>query len=194
MSDNIYNIIVPVPLDENRYKVDDLIIEFMNDFKKEYNEIMINRSYSFQPLLNTDGVYQKADFLRKAPFGYIKLKSDDLWLYENHVTRKLVFTPVQCGLYAEKQPFVFWFEYPREGEFIVYRYLGYNLESIIKKTYDRVNNLQYLNYKQEGNNAYVRWVNDINSATKFYYDKIKWNEFSWIKLHDKAKRRKLLSR
>ena len=54
--------------------------------------------------------------------------------------------------------------------------------------------LQYLNYKQEGNNAYVKWVNDVNLATKFYYDKIKWNEFSWIKLHDKAERNKILSR
>ena len=194
MSDNTYNIIFPVPLDENSYKIDDLIIEFMSDFKKEYNETMTNRSYSFQPLLNTDGVYQKADFLRKTPFGYVKLKNQDLWLYENPVTRKLVFTPVQCGLYTKKQPYVFWFEYTREGEFIVYRYLGYNLESIIKKTYDRVNNLQYLNYKQEGNNAYVKWVNDVNLATKFYYDKIKWNEFSWIKLHDKAERNKILSR
>lgn len=194
MSNNIYNVMIPVPLDENRYKIDDLIIEFMTDFRKEYNEIMTNRSYNFQPLLNTDGVYQKADFLRKTPFGYIKLKGKDLWLYENPYNRKLVFTPIQCGLYTEKQPYVFWFDYTREGEFIVYKYQGYGLENVIKKTDWGFTNVEYLNYSQKNNQVYVKWVNDINLATKFYYDKIKWNEFSWIKIPNKNKKEKLLSR
>lgn len=192
MSDNIYNNIVPVPFDKNTYIVKDLKIEFMIGYKKEYNEFLTNRIYSYEPLLNTDGAYPIVEFERKYPNGYIKLKNRDLWLYEKD--NKVYFDFIKCGDFTDKQPMVIWFEYVREREVIIYKYLGYNVESVMKKTYDKLTNLAYMNYKQVDDKIYINWVDDINNATKFSYDKIKWNEISWIKLHDKETQNKLLSR
>lgn len=192
MSNNLYNIIVPVPFDTNTYAIKDLNIEFMIGFKKEHNEFLINRLYNYQPLENTNGAYPIVEFERKYPNGYIKLKGKDLWLYEKD--NKPYFDLIKCGDFAEKQPMVIWFEYVREREVIVYKLLGYNVESVMKKTYEKLKNQSYMNYKQIGDGIYINWVDDINKATKFSYDKIKWNEISWIKLHDKNIQHKLLSR
>ena len=191
MSNNIHNVIVPVPFDKNTYAIKDLNIEFMIGFKKDYNEFLTNKLYNYQPLVDTDGAYPKVEFERKYPMGYIKLKNRDLWLHEKD--NNVFFDVIKCDVFTEKQPMVIWFEYVREREVIAYKYLGHGIESIIKKTYDKLTNISYLNYKQVGDQIYINWVNNINDATKFSYDKIKWNEFSWIKLHGKDTQKQLLA-
>ena len=195
MSNNVFNIEIPVPIDPNSYRIDDLKIEFMTSFKKEYNEIMLNRMYQFQPLQNTDDVYLKAEFQRKPPLAYIKMKNNELWFHQDPKRANLFFfDKIRCGDFAPRQPFVIWFEYTREGEFIVYRLLGYGLDNVIKRVHDKLTNIEYLNYNQENDKINIKWVNDVNLATKFYYKKVKWNEFSWIKLYNKEKQNQLLSR
>lgn len=191
MSDNIHNLMVSVPMDPNTVHIPDLKIEFLKDFNKEYNEIFINKTYSFAPLLNTNGVYPKVEFERKDPFGYIKLKNSNLWLHDEN--NRLFFDYIREGDFTYRQPLVLWFQYVRERECILFKYLGYNVESTIKKKYDKLTNIAYLNYKEINGKTYVKWVDNINDATKFSYDKIKWNELGWIKLYDKPKQNKLLS-
>ncbi|QKF94536.1 hypothetical protein QKU48_gp1078 [Fadolivirus algeromassiliense] len=190
MSDNIHNVMIPVPMDPNTVHIPSLSIEFLKDFKKEYNEIFTNKPYTFAPLLNTHDVYPMVEFERKDLFGYIKLKNSDLWLHEDG--NNLVFDRIKCGEFTERQPLVLWFEYIREREIIAFKYLGYNVESTIKKKYDKLMNIVYLNYKEDNGKIYIRWVDNRNDATKFAYDKIKWNEWGWIRLHNKPKQYDLL--
>lgn len=195
MSSNVFNIEVPVPMDPNSYRIDDLKIEFMTSFKKEYNEIMLNRVYQYQPLLNTDGVYRRAEFPRKPPLAYIKIKNKELWLHQDAKnSNKFFFDMIRCDYFTNRQPFVIWIQYPREGEFIVYRLLGYGLDNVINRVHDKLTNMEYLNYKQENDTINIKWVDDVNLATKFYYKQVKWNEMGWIKLHSKEQQYKLLSR
>ena len=195
MSNNIFNIEIPVPIDPNSYRIEDLKIEFMTSFKKEYNEIMLNRMYQYQPLQNTDGIYQKAEFQRKPPFSYLKIKNKELWLHPDPKNSNLFFfDKIRYAYFTYRQPFVVWLQYTREGEFIIYRLLGYGLDSVIKRVHDKLTNIEYLNYNQDNDKINIKWVNDVNLATKFYYKKVKWNEFSWIKLYSKEKQTQLLSR
>ena len=65
MSNNVYNVYHRVPLDPNTYNITDLPIQFLRTYKKEYNEIFTNQSYNYKPLLNTDGMYQLTEFVKK---------------------------------------------------------------------------------------------------------------------------------
>ena len=192
MSDNVHNINVPVPQDPNTYNIEDLKIEFLKTYKIEYNEFLLNRLYSYAPLADTDGSYQKTEFMRKDPLTFVKLKGKDVWLHE--INNKLFFDKIKSDLYTTKDPLVLWIEYPRENECYLYTLRGYGQEHIIKKTYDKLTNIAYLNYKQVGDQIYMNWVDDVNSASKFHFRKIHWGEISWIKLHDKKIQRKLLGR
>lgn len=188
MSSNIFNTIVPVPQDPNTYFIDDLHIEFKKTYKKEFNEAYANKSYSFRPLLNTNDIYLPVEFNRRDTVGFIKLKGEELWFQDDG--KKLYFDIIRYEDYSFKQPKIIWFQYTREQELIIFKYLGYNVESILKKEYEKQTNMAYLNYKQDNNKVYMKWVRDVNDATKFLYDKIKWNELSWIKLYDKKTQNK----
>jgi hypothetical protein len=190
MSSDTYNIIVPVPNDPNSYHINDLNIEFLKGYKKEYNEIFTNKNYRYAPLLNTHNVYPVVEFSYKDPNGYIKKKDSDLWLHE--IDGNLLFDHLKPGLFTTRQPLVLWFQYTREREFIVYKLLGYNVEALVKKTYDHQQNIAYLNYRQDGDKIFMRWTRNVNAASKWRYDKIKWNEIGWIKLQSKQKQRELL--
>lgn len=191
MSTNVFDTYVFASPDKNTYNIDDLNIDFLIGFKKEYNEFSLNRFYDYRPLDNTYGVYPKVEFDRKYPMGYIKMKDKDLWLYEKN--NKLYFDLITCGDFTEEPPLVVWFDYPKEGQVVVFKYLGYGLESIIKRTTDKITNLIYMNYTQNGNNVRINWVNNVNDATKFVYKQIRWNDMTWIKLHNKDTQNKLLS-
>jgi hypothetical protein len=180
MSENIYNIQIKVPDDLNRYFIGDLAIEFVKSYKKEYNEFLTNRLYNYSVVTDTDDIYQKVEFQRKDPNGYIKMKNNDKFLYGDN--NNLLFNHIKYGDFSQIQPLVVWFEYIRDREIIVYKYVGYNVESIIKKKYDNKSNILYLYYNQTNGKINMYWVNNINDATKFYYDKVKWNQLGWIKL------------
>ena len=49
MSDDIYNVVVPVPMDANTFSMNEIKIEFVKDIKREYNEFLLNRFYNYQP-------------------------------------------------------------------------------------------------------------------------------------------------
>jgi len=189
MSTNIFNTIVPVPPDPNTYFIDDLHIEFKKTYKKDYNEYSPNKLYSFMPLLNTNNIYLPVEFNRKNSVGYIKLKDRDLWLQDDD--KKIYFDIIRFQDFDYKQPKIIWFQYTREQELIIYKLLGYHIESTLKKDFDKLTNIAYLNYKQDNNKIYIKWVDDVNDATKFIYDKIKWSQMSWIKLYDKKTQNKL---
>lgn len=191
MSSNIYNINVPVPQDPNTYHINDIKIQFLKDYKKEYNEVLTSKSYQYAPLLNTSGIYQVVEFNYKDSNGYIKLKDKDMWLYE--IDDNLFFDQIKQGLYSVKQPLPIWFQYPREREFIVYKLLGYSVEAVVKKEYDYQYNIAYLHYKEINGKIFMKWTKNVNDATKFHFDTIKWADVSWFKLQDKERQRELLS-
>jgi hypothetical protein len=183
MSTNTFNLMVTVPADPNTYKMDDLFIEFPKSYKKEYNEMQPNVSYSFNFLYGTNDIYPMVEFRRKDSMGYIKMKNKDLWFNDDE-KKGVYFDIIQCGEFSYNQPKVIWFQYPRESEVIIFKYLGYGLDSIIKERVRGITNVMYLSYKQDSKNVYLTWVPDIDDATKFIYDTIKWNELGWIKLND----------
>ena len=188
MSDNNFNTIVSVPPDPNTYFIDDLKIEFKKTYKKEYNEINSNRLYKFMPLYNTNNIYLPVEFSRKDTVGYIKLKDKELWFQDDG--KNIYFDVIRFGDYNYKQPKIIWFQYTREQELIVFKFLGSGVESILKKEYNGLTNMSYLNYSQDKDKVYMKWVDDVNDATKFIYDKIKWDQMSWIKLYDTTAQKK----
>ena len=157
---------------ENVYNIDDIKIEFMKDFHREYNEFLPNKTYDFYPIENTHGAFPKVEFDRKDPIAYIKLKGKDLWLYINNNGPYFDLVPFED--FTFKQPFVVWFEYPIENEVLVCRYLGYGLDSTIKTIYDKVTNIRYLDYKEVGDKIYINWVENVADATTFNFNKIVW--------------------
>jgi hypothetical protein len=189
MSDSTYNIIVPVPQDPNTYSVNDIQIEFVKDYKLQYNEIYTNMTYSYAPLLNTDGVYPVVEFTRKDPNGYIKLKGKDLFLHQRG--DQLFFDIIRDGLFSARQPLVLFFEYVREGEFIIYTLAGPQLNALMKTVNDGVSNVKYLHYAEKNGKIFMNWQSNVNNATKMHYNRINWSEFGWIKAQDKEAQRKI---
>ena len=102
----------------------------------------------------------------------------------------IYFDVIRFGDYDYKQPKIIWFQYTREQELIVFKFLGSGVESILKKEYNGLTNMSYLNYSQDKDKVYMKWVDDVNDATKFIYDKIKWDQMSWIKLYDTTAQKK----
>lgn len=199
MSNNIYN---RDPLGPNSYYVSELPVQFLRTFKKEYNEVFTNKYYNYERLLNTDGVYQLTEFVRKDTVTLIKLKDKDVWLYEDvkgmiggpGMIIRLYFDKITMGQYDYNQPLVLSIDYLREGEFVLYKLLGYNAERMTKTVYDGYNNVVYIKYEQQGNKISFSWVDNLEQATKFFYDRFNWVDYGWIKLESKQKQNELLSR
>jgi hypothetical protein len=186
MSDNTYNRIIPTTIDPNHVIINDLKIEFKKHYIREFNDFQTNKHYNYSPVFGTSyeekGTLPQVEFYRKDALGYIKMKNQDKWLYEKN--NNLIFTDLHCGTFDYQQPLVVWFEYVREREVIIFKRSGYNVEKVMTKIWENVSNLSYLHYNQDGGNVQMKWVDNRNDATKFYYDKVKWNEISWIKLRD----------
>ena len=98
------------------------------------------------------------------------------------------------GDFDYRQPLVLWIEYVREGECFLYKLLGYNQESISKTIYDGFSNVVYIKYEQNGDKVKLSWVNNIEQATKFLYDRFNWDDYGWIKLHTQERQNELRSR
>jgi hypothetical protein len=82
----------------------------------------------------------------------------------------------------------------RERMMVVYKLSGYNVEKVMRKTYDKLSNVSYLHYSEEGDKIYMKWVDKVDDATKFVYDMVKWNELGWKELYDKNAQNKLLGK
>lgn len=190
MSNNIYNIIYKVPTDPNTYHLKDIPIEFIKDYQKEHNPILPNMSYNFQTLDHTNNTYPKVEFQRKDPVGYIKLKNSSKWFYED----KSDFDFIRCGNFASLQPIVVWFEYVRENEVIAYKLVSNDIKRKNRDYQSKeqsFSNVKYLHYEYKNNQVKLSWVNNINLATKFIYEKVKWSDEGWIKLLTKEERKLL---
>lgn len=168
--DNTFNNKNIIISDPNTFSIDTINIEFLKSIEKEVNIELPNKSYTFYPLYGTNDIYPKIEFNRKDSVGYIKQKNSSKWFYDDEVD----FDYLKQSLFTVKRPRVVWFTYPREGEFIVQKYIGQNIEGVMKID----NNTLYLVYSHNG----LKWSSNINDATKFVFDKIKWSSFSWIKL------------
>ena len=152
----------------NKYKIDEINIEFVKDFRKQY--------------MSMNNIHLPTEFSRKDPVTYIKIKGRDLWLYEKN--QQLYFNKIESNLfYKYRQPYVLWINYLGNNTFILYKQLGYGLNNVIGHIYDRNTNVIYMNYTQHNNTISIRWTNDIRFATRFVYDIITWNDFSWIRSH-----------
>jgi len=205
MSSNVYNVYYRVPFDANTYYISDMPVQFLRSHEKEYNEVFSNQYYNFDRLLNTDGAYQLTEFTRKDPNTYVKLKDKDMWLYEDMkgvidgsggagIVTKLYFDKITMGDYNYNQPLVLFIDYIREGEIVLYKLLGYNAERMYRTIYDGYSNVVYIKYEQHGDKIKFSWVNDIQLATKFLYDKFTWSDYSWFKLESRKRQNELLSR
>lgn len=161
----------------NVYRVKDLAIEFVKDFKTD-NKHQVNVFNDYGPLLDTSDNYLPTEFSRRDPVTYIKIKGEDLWLYEKD--QQLYFDRIESDLfYKYRQPYVLWLNYLGENTFILYKQLGYGLNNVMGHIYNRNSNVIYVNYTQHNGRISMRWTTDIRFATRFVYDFITWDQFDW---------------
>lgn len=173
----------------NVYEIRNLNVEFVKDFKKEENEVMLNKFYPYYPLKyqecykfkNTNipcGIYPKTEFNRRDPMTYMKLKggSHDRWLFNDN--GDMVFKIIKrCDFYCE-QPMVLFLDYLSDNSFIILQYQGFGKPGV-----------KYMNYREviqdDGRKKIeISWVNSRNSSTIFVFDKVKWRELQWIQNRD----------
>ena len=170
----------------NIFNVNNLHISFKKHYILEYNEFRINSFYDYSPIYNNkkiidDGTFLNTEFNRRDRLTYIKLK--DKWLYK--MNKKLYFSKINCRLFSRHQPLVFWIEYLKDNQFILSVFEGRGLDNITQNNVVRIDNNQFLIYNFINNKIEIKFVDDINYATRFVFSKPLWNEFSWIKLKEK---------
>jgi hypothetical protein len=181
MSDNVFNIYYAIN-DKDIHNIKNIRIEFVKNFVVENNEMPANKVYNYSPLPNTTNAYLPVEFWRKDMLGYMKIRNKNIWLYEKHGS--LYFDRLSEGSFYYQQPLVLWFDYIRDSKFVAYKYVGSNLDALMKHTYNRVNNVQYIKYQEADGDIFVSWVSDINQATKFIVNRLDWSEQGWMKLYD----------
>jgi hypothetical protein len=167
------------------YNIQTIEVEFVKDYKKECNQFFLNQVYNFYPLYADTNIYLPNQFDKNETVGYMKLKNKDLFLYENPKTKQLYFDKIRMGDYTYQQPLVLWFGYINENTFVIYKHLGYSLDSVAIHIYNHVSNAVYLNYVEDNGTIRLKWVPNTKLATKFTFSVPIWSEFSWIKLTPK---------
>lgn len=179
MSTNTYNIMSPVIVDPNRYKLSDLKIEFKKDFKKSYNILQNTGSYTDYTLIpNTNNIYLPTEIEKNDPVSYIKLKDKDLWLHMDD-SNNFFFDKIRMGDYYYRKPLIVWFNYNKGDEMVMYKYFGKGLPHINETKNEGISNIMYINYKQVNNDIYMKWVYNINDATKIITEKVQPSECMW---------------
>lgn len=162
------------------YEIKNLAIEFRKDFKKEYSEDNINVIYPYYPLEMNEckdqeksckgcGIYPKTEFYRRDATTYIKLKDKDLWLHE-YKNGALVFDPIIKEDFYYRQPLVLFIDYKGDNMFTLYKHRGFGYPE-----------LQYMLYTEDSNKKInIDWVLNMNNASMFIHERIRWREFRWI--------------
>lgn len=118
------------------YNINNIKIEFVKSFLKEYADNSTNTLYNYAPLINPNNKFLPVEFTRFDPIGYIKLKHRELWVYENDINN-LYFHTLKKGLFWWDAPNVIWFDYNTIDTFIVYKFKGYGLMSLMEFNHDR---------------------------------------------------------
>ena len=179
MSTNIYNIMSPVLVDTNRYKISDLKIEFKKSFLKSYNSIENTQSYiEYNLIPNTNDIYLPTEISKYDSVSYIKLKGKDLWLHTDS-NNNFFFDKIRKEDFYYRQPLVVWFNYNKGDEMVMYKNFGKGLSKINETKNEGISNIMYINYKQINNDIYMDWVYNINDATKIITEKITPAEYVW---------------
>jgi hypothetical protein len=156
----------------NHYNIKDIKIEFTKSYKKEYTNFSTTNKYDFSPIYPNEclkyvktnipcGIYLPVEFTKRNLLGYIKMKNNDIWLYDD----KFDNLTIDDLTGYNKQPLVCWFEYIDNNKFLVYKYKNYG-------------EIYYLQYNDKNNS--IIWSNSKQLATIFTFYVINWNDLSWI--------------
>jgi len=160
----------------NVYDVENTQLEFLKDYKKEYNDIMTNLSYDYFPFKYKEcykfrgsnepcGIYPITEFIRRDPLTYLKLKDSNKWYFNDRIG----FYPIFPG----QQPSPLLLEYLSDKSFMIVKYMGFQSDII-----------EYMYYQQVGNTIKIKWVHNRNMGTIFTFNAINWREFQWIQQRD----------
>lgn len=178
MSYNIYNVMSPILIDTNRYKLSDLKIEFRKSFLKSYNHIHANHIYNYGSVPNTNDILYPIEVNKYDATGYIKLKDKDLWLHTDD-NNNFFFDIIRKQEFYYRQPLVVWFLYNQPDEMVMYKYFGPGVAKVNAVTNSGLSNTMYINYKQTGDNIYMNWTNDVANATKIILGRTRLVDYTW---------------
>lgn len=187
MSTNVYNVMSPILIDLNRYKLSDLKIEFKKSFIKSNNDVRQNQYYNYGIIPGTNNIYIPAEFNKNDSNSYIKLKDHDLWLHTDD-KNNFFFDIIRQEDYYYRQPLVIWFLNNKNDEVVMYKYFGNGIAKINEIKNEGISNIMYINYKQNDNGVIMNWTNNINDGTKIIVEKIQWSEYNWTKPVDLTKK------
>ncbi len=184
MSTNIYNVMSPIIIDPNRYKISELNVEFKKSFTKSYMDVRQNQYYNYGVVPNTDNIFLPTEFNKNDSTSYIKLKDSDLWLHTDN-NNKFFFDIIRKEDFYYRQPLVVWLLHNKNDEIVLYKYFGKEIAKINEVINGGISNMMYIKYKQINGNIMMNWTNDINDATKIITEKIEWSDYNWKYVNNK---------
>lgn len=151
------------------YKLDKAPFLLMRDIKPERFSLPPNSPFPFHPFVDLGSLnYRTISPAKKDPVTYVKLKDENLWLYENK-DGTLRFNHLErfyTGFVPYKNPQVFWLNYIYEQTFIMY-----------KPTGNTVASTKYVYYNDDNGTIVFKWVDNAYEATFFYFGEMEWEEF-----------------
>lgn len=177
MSTNVFNITSPIIVDLNRYVLSDMNIEFRKDFLKSNTTVRPNMYYNYGIIPSTNGINIPVEFNKDDSTAYVKIKNTDLWLHMDD-NNNFYFDTIRDELFYYRQPLLIWFLHNKNDEVCMYRYFGKGLWKVNETTNEGISNTKYIYYKQNGNQIMMKWVADVNDATKIIVQKIEWQEYA----------------
>lgn len=151
--------------------INKISVLFVKDYKKNTFYISDTSYLNYSPVAKpTKLIYRILQPHRSEPLTYIKHKTKELFLYEDHITKKLVFRP----LILEKdtvyklnyiQPLVLYVGYLEYPTFLLYRNRHFAQKDI-----------DYIIYSEIDNKIKISWTKDPKKATVFKFRYVKWKE------------------
>ena len=125
------------------YDVNKIKIEFVKSYllqsnKIPTNTIPTNTNSNYGPF-NDKNSFEPVQFEKNDNLGYIKMKNKnpELWLSEDDKTKRLFFDILRKGLFWWQAPLVVWFDYISVDTFILYKFQGKRLSSLIEIIHNR---------------------------------------------------------
>jgi hypothetical protein len=132
-----------------------------------------NAIYNFYPDYDQYDIYQKVNFIKKDPLGYIKVKDADVWLYEKRdddgTSGKLYFNTLQKGLFSDTPPLVCWFSYAYQNVFFVYRPISYGFDGVLFMIYEVIDG-----------RIHIKWTKNQDEVTYFKFDLIPLIDYNYV--------------